>query len=413
MVKVADAIMGTGKSSAAITYMNEHPGQKFIYITPYLKESYRIEKACPELHFHRPAQLSEYRGSKTSHTLQLVKEGKNIASTHEGFKYYTTELRDAIRDQGYTLILDESVDTLESIEGDAGDMRTLIKSGYLKQNESGAYEKSDDVYEGKRLRDIYRVSSSRELVLISTTTKAGDETYYYWQLPADLITAFQDVFVLTYLFEGHSLYYFLQMNNIPFRSIGIAKDEAGVFRFSETEHYVPPYVRTLPNLIHIIDKPKLNKVGESKTALSVSWFKRGGEGVEELQKNLTNFFRNIAPGSSEDRLWGSYKFAWSKLKGGGYAKSFLTFNTRATNEFRDKTVLAYCVNLYMNVGQKLFYQRSGVEVSDDAYALSNMVQWIWRSAIRDGKEIYLYIPSKRMRTLLTDWIREVSGCDNV
>ncbi len=27
MIRVCDAIMGTGKSSAAITYMNEHPNE--------------------------------------------------------------------------------------------------------------------------------------------------------------------------------------------------------------------------------------------------------------------------------------------------------------------------------------------------------------------------------------------------
>ena len=39
MIQVCDAIMGTGKSSAAITYMNEHKEEKFIYITPYLEEA--------------------------------------------------------------------------------------------------------------------------------------------------------------------------------------------------------------------------------------------------------------------------------------------------------------------------------------------------------------------------------------
>ena len=34
MVRVCDAVMGTGKSSAAITYINEHPKEKFIYIFP-------------------------------------------------------------------------------------------------------------------------------------------------------------------------------------------------------------------------------------------------------------------------------------------------------------------------------------------------------------------------------------------
>ena len=38
-----------------------------------------------------------------------------------------------------------------------------------------------------------------------------------------------------------------------------------------------------------------------------------------------------------------------------------------------------------------------------------MIQWIWRSAIRDGGEVYLYIPSSRMRMLLINWIDEISN----
>ena len=40
-------------------------------------------------------------------------------------------------------------------------------------------------------------------------------------------------------------------------------------------------------------------------------------------------------------------------------------------------------------------------VSQDDFALSEMVQWVWRSAIRDGKPITLYIPSDRMYQLFT------------
>lgn len=38
-----------------------------------------------------------------------------------------------------------------------------------------------------------------------------------------------------------------------------------------------------------------------------------------------------------------------------------------------------------------------------------MIQWIWRTAIRDGKEIDIYVPSRRMRELLEQWIEEVSN----
>ena len=40
----------------------------------------------------------------------------------------------------------------------------------------------------------------------------------------------------------------------------------------------------------------------------------------------------------------------------------------------------------------------------DAYALSEMIQFICRSRVRRGEPIYCYIPSKRMRELLIDWL---------
>ena len=37
MIYILDAVMGTRKNTTAINYMNEHPDQKFIYITPFLE----------------------------------------------------------------------------------------------------------------------------------------------------------------------------------------------------------------------------------------------------------------------------------------------------------------------------------------------------------------------------------------
>ena len=51
---------------------------------------------------------------------------------------------------------------------------------------------------------------------------------------------------------------------------------------------------------------------------------------------------------------------------------------------------------------------NNISVNEDGYALSEMLQFIWRSAIRDGKEIWVYIPSIRMRTLLKEWIDQNS-----
>ena len=43
-------------------------------------------------------------------------------------------------------------------------------------------------------------------------------------------------------------------------------------------------------------------------------------------------------------------------------------------------------------------------VNQDMYALSILIQWVFRSAIRNGEEIWVYVPSRRMRTLFQTWL---------
>ena len=77
---------------------------------------------------------------------------------------------------------------------------------------------------------------------------------------------------------------------------------------------------------------------------------------------------------------------------------------KATNDFRNKTTLAYLINLYPYPQLIQFFEMNGVELNQDLYAISELLQWIWRSAIRDGKSINLYLPSMRMRELLGKWV---------
>ena len=40
----------------------------------------------------------------------------------------------------------------------------------------------------------------------------------------------------------------------------------------------------------------------------------------------------------------------------------------------------------------------------DLWALSNMIQFVFRSRLRKGEPINLYVPSKRMRELFLKWL---------
>lgn len=404
MIQVCDAIMGTGKSSAAITYMNEHKEEKFIYITPYLEEAERIKNECKSMHFVEPSdKLKEYGFKKSEHTAALIKQGKNITTTHQAFKRYTEDMLDDIREYGYRLIIDENVDVLEKYDFHPDDIQLAIDSGLIIRDEDTYYLAKED-YNGRLYHELRQFLKVRQLIQMEDS--AGTHLFY-WVLPPELITAFKDVIILTYIFKGQSLHHFLEMYQLPYEYIGIQKTESGHYRFCDYPGYTPEYVSHLKDMIHILDNDRMNNIGDSYHALSMSWFGRDENNVEQLKKNVNNCINNIwrnAPAG--EKMWGTFNDCRCKISGKGYTRSFLRFNMKATNEYRNRHYMIYLVNLFMNVGEKTFYHKHGIEADDDMYALSIMVQWIWRSAIRDGDEIYLYIPSRRMRNLLENWIEE-------
>lgn len=210
------------------------------------------------------------------------------------------------------------------------------------------------------------------------------------------------------MFEGQDLHQHLTMNGLEYKKIGVVRTADGGWEFSETDCYIPEYVGQLSKHIHICDHKKLNEIGENDSALSMNWFNTKADKVDQLARNICNYCRNVMGDFSSDlRLWSTYKKEISKLRQKGFYRSNLVFNTRATNDYRDRKVLVYAVNIYYNVETKRFLKHHGAEINEDQYALSTMLQWIWRSAIRDGEDIYIYIPSSRMRNLLIKWIAEV------
>ena len=94
-------------------------------------------------------------------------------------------------------------------------------------------------------------------------------------------------------------------------------------------------------------------------------------------------------------MWSTYKTYRAPLSGQNYTRCFVSRNARATNDLKDKRSLAYCVNLYHHPYIRAYFEDAGVAVSEDFYALLTMVQWIWRSAVRDGESITVYVPSER------------------
>ena len=410
MLKICDSIMGSGKSSAIITYINEHPEKRFLYIAPYLDESERIKDACPDAKFILPSdKIPEYYFSKARHTMALVKRGCNVSTTHQAVRYYTDETLSYLRKNNYTIIIDEEINIFHQTKTISdGDVYTLCEAGQLKVDDFGCLSKTDKPYTGDAFEELFDLMETRKIVRIENAS--GGSASWYSIYPKEFLESVDEVIVLTYLFTGSEMEMFLKINNIGYEFIGVEYND-NKYRLIEHPGCLPEYTKHLKDMIHVIDDDKLNSVGNAKTALSMSWFKKHDDKIKILQNNIYNFFRHKSGQSSGERLCGVYTSdddIWNKLKGKGYTTSKLAFNCKATNEFRQRNTIAYLVNLYPNVGIKMFYQKHGYDLDDNRYALSTMVQFLWRSAIRDGKEIWVYLPSKRMRTLLLDWMENLT-----
>ena len=72
--------------------------------------------------------------------------------------------------------------------------------------------------------------------------------------------------------------------------------------------------------------------------------------------------------------------------------------------------LAYLCNMYVNPYVDRYFKNkntkdgTNIGIDRDYYALATMLQWVWRSCIRDDKPIEIYIPSTRIRTLFMKWL---------
>lgn len=405
-ITVVDAIMGAGKTSAAIQFMEEHCGSmRFLFITPYLDEGERIMNACPSCRFRAPRVC----GNKVAGLKTLLRNHENIVSTHALFGHFDEECMKLIRSGGYTLFMDEVYEPVAQCQISQSDYEMLLDSGWVSIGDDKVITWTGaENYTGAL--SAVKNTIVKNTVIEGITEKEGKQQFQFFTiLPTKSFSCFRSIYVLTYMFDGSILKSYFDYYGFSYRYIGVQHPAESVYQFSD--HPVSGYIKGLRQCVHIWSPQKAVGVGDRRGSLSYSWFKNHSKGtpqIQDLRKNIRNFYTNVAKAGSNRALWTTYKHAEKKLAGPGYTRGFLAHNARATNNYKNRTAVVYAVNKYLNPWVKDFFAIRNIEVDEDQYALSSMVQFIWRSAIRDGKDIDIYIPSLRMRQLFEMWLTEVN-----
>ncbi|MED4971371.1 DEAD/DEAH box helicase family protein [Parageobacillus toebii] len=401
-VTVIDSIMGSGKTSWAKEYMNKNQKVKrFIYVSPYLDEiENNILKDCPFL-----VQPDEKRGkgSKLKHFKELLVNGESIVTTHALFTLFDNEVIELLKDAGYTLILDEVANVIEMLDKvTKHDIEILLNSNKIEVKDRKVIwldESYDGVFDSRYANIKYHAQQGNLYL--------HKNSILFWTFPAKVFDLFEETYILTYLFDGQIQRYYYDLFNIEYTYKSVEKMGKGYCLVDYN-----PYTegrRKYRSLINIYEgELNINYVKDGKVKgneLSSNWFRNADKKtLERLKKNLYAYFRKR--GKSKDVIWTTMKEMRFKLRGKGYTKGFISLNTRATNKYQDTHNLAYVYNRYMNPIEKAFFDDAGVRVNEDLLAVSDLLQWIWRSAIRkhEPEPINIYIPSLRMRTLLYQWL---------
>lgn len=394
--KVVDAPCGAGKTSAAINFINSSPEEtRFLFITPFLEEVERIKNSCTDKNFEAP----DNNGSTKFNSIKgMIKAGRNIVSTHALFRMFDAEIIRHISEQNYVLIIDEVTSVIEIINM-SDDDRIDILERYAHVDDKGCVIWDKDDYVGEFERYMHLCNNHRIM--------SYSDSVWLWLFPIETFNAFKDIYLLTYLFDAQLQKCYYDYYGLRYEYLNVDSIENN----NETEYYftdkpVDYHTECYRGLIEIIESEKMNAIGEDKFALSKAWYDNAHEKeYDRIKKNCHNFFGNIVKAKTNYSIWTTFKDKKNRIKAKGFTKGFVSLSARATNKYQHSYAAAYLVNVFVNPILKNFFLQKGIEFDEDKYALSELIQWLWRTRIRRGESIVLYIPSSRMRGLLKTWLK--------
>lgn len=408
MITVIDSPCGAGKTTWAIKYMNEHLEDKFIYVTPFLSEVERLQNSITQ----DCVTPKNIRGNKTDNFRELVKYGHHvIVTTHALLKGLSIEVAKIINNIGYTLILDESLEVISISEVASKDINMLYTCEYIDIEKDGKVTVLNNFTDSSLKPIVYNQCINGRVYCKSYIGKENNKEYNVFEVfPPELFTCFDKVYLLTYLVDYQIISKYFVIYNIDYEKVSVVG--------GELRHFGRTGIAS--NLIELYTSKSAEEIGFQKYELTDSWYDRKDN--EELIKSLHGSMRYFATSNkakNKDIMWTCYKKHYNMLSAKGFKNNFVSCNSRATNEFSNRHYIAYMINRYMNPIIKDFlrgFSTDSPELLDEfekMWAVSELIQFVYRSAIRNGEKVKLYLPSKRMSDALLQFMNNYSNDKNI
>ena len=420
-VEILDSIMGSNKTNRVLDWIDSNPNERYLYISPLLSEvdnTSRLATNLKHVSFEFPS-TDEY-DTKTDDLLSKLEVGANISCTHSLYLSMTEKHLDLIEKFEYIVIIDEEVGVIDAFKKySTDDLAYLNSNGDIEISDEDGMISWVGAELGKKAKykQFYNLCKAKAVY----ATKRSD-TMLVTQMPVELFTRAKRVIIMTYMFNGNVLDNFLKLKKVevvPFTEVQPTQIDKQEIR--ELIDLKPLDRKLLKLSMSVYGYDKMDKKGFDlisnyirSTGLSV-----GAKAIDTmytLPKAVSpvevKSGKRVAP-----RGYLTYKTEVLDedgvvvLDGKGKPKTednycWLHSGCRATNKYAYKWYLAHCYDRHPNLSVETYLKEYGCPVDKNVFALSEMLQWIWRSRIRKGECIVLAIPNTRMHNLFIDWLNE-------
>jgi hypothetical protein len=468
---IKDRPCGWGKSTEITQTFRT--GEKYIAVVPFLSEAERIAGRAKTQSCFTLLQPNAMGGSKTDHATEIVRAGGSLVCTHAllyrlgtlateetdatttstvaGFTINVPLGQSVLHD--YNLIIDEVVNPFE-VEG--GTQPRDFARDYVENcmatvdpitGKAEPTNKWDERFRegGKTFkRALYEQAKSGALYVV-------DGKLFVMTIPMELLLKPKSVTIYTYLSEGTILLQFLrqlqarlmgtphaftlEVDKLPVEQERAWRDDVRsaltiksipaleVFSWSHSAQ-VKTFTgsgssarcRTAGNALKKFYGANLSGINKANVLLTCArelWYdsepkKKPASGPLAEHARLFGHPCRTDDGKSKAGVWGTTGVRW------------IGNTTRGVNDFITCT---HAIYLYDQHPQPQLLQFLNMPPNSkvgrnfsDAYALSEMVQWLFRCCIRHGgvngvaplamrrQKATVYIPSERMRNLLINWL---------
>ena len=406
-IKIIDKPCGSGKTTSMINNFNNQ--DKYLVIVPLLSEVDRVVEGSKEVQFVQPDEYDTKEGTKYASLAEHIAKGRNVVSTHHLYEDLVP-LAKAGHLKNYHIIIDEvpNVVKAESTKSKISIDTFYIDTGFMIVDEDSGLVRPTQRWIDDQSEVSDTLSSKILKSAMTDCLYLQDNKAFLRVLPQSLLEAGLSVTVMTYKAEGSMLLAYL-------RKLGLK------FEIERDDDLEEKFRLQAAGLITVEDISAISSSIEPEIKLS---FKKQRDGMRDKAycSKTTNALKNLRGRKLrgvdvDDILITCVKDAWKKkgandneYKPGPFAKeshlwrvNWTSNKTKGTNDYAHCSHLIYLYDQHPNPYITKWLGTCSKEFAD-AYALTELIQWVWRSRVRRGERITVYLPSKRMRSLFEEWL---------